>query len=128
MAQHDFVIDNGPGLAVRTDINAAIQALLSQNSGPVEPTITYPGMLWLDTTVAPDGLLRQRNQANTGWVTPTVLPSTAGDMVVSVLTSSGTWTKPAGLRFLEVWVVGGGGGGSRSSSTAAGQSGGGGGR
>lgn len=68
MAQHDGVIDNGPGLAVRTDINAALQALMSQNSGPVEPTVKYPGQIWLDTTVAPDGLLRQRNQGNTAWV------------------------------------------------------------
>ena len=61
MSQHDMVIDNGPGLAVSTDINAALQALVSQNSGPVEPATMYPGMFWLDTTVAPDGHLKQRN-------------------------------------------------------------------
>jgi hypothetical protein len=68
--QHDMVIDNGPGLAVRTDINAAIQALVSMNAGSVEPTTTYAGMLWLDTSVPPDGQLRQRNQTNTAWVAP----------------------------------------------------------
>jgi hypothetical protein len=70
MSQHDMVIDNGPGLAVRTDMNAAIQALASSNAGPVEPTVSYPGQLWLDTTITPNGQLRQRNQANNGWVAP----------------------------------------------------------
>lgn len=70
MSQHDMVIDNGPGLAVRTDINAAFAALVSQNSGPVEPAAPFVGMMWLDTTVAPNGVLRMRNAANNGWVSP----------------------------------------------------------
>jgi hypothetical protein len=68
MSQHDMVLDNGPGLAVRTDMNAALQALASISAGPVEPATTYPGQLWLDTTVAPNGRVRQRNLANTAWV------------------------------------------------------------
>jgi hypothetical protein len=120
--QHDMVVDNGPGLTVRTDMNAALQALASQNAGPIEPTVKYAGMLWLDTTVAPDGLIRMRNQANNAWVEPTVHPATAGNIVVSVLTTSGTWTKPAGLRCLEVTAIGGGAGSTGAISTAAGQS------
>lgn len=69
MSQHDMVIDNGPGAAVRADINAAIQALVSQNAGPVEPTAPWANMVWLDTGVTPV-VLRQRNAANTGWITP----------------------------------------------------------
>jgi hypothetical protein len=69
MAQHDYVIDNGPGLAVRTDINAVLQAIVTNNSGPIEPTATFPGMLWLDTSVVP-AQLRQRNQGNTAWIAP----------------------------------------------------------
>jgi hypothetical protein len=121
MAQHDMIIDNGPGLAVRTDINAALQALVQQSSGPVEPSTQYPGMLWLDTTVAPNGLLWQRNQANNAWITPTVLPATAGNIVRTVITASGTYTKPADLKSLEVWCVGGGGGGGVAAATTAGQ-------
>lgn len=64
MAQHDYVIDNGPGLTVRTDINAALLAMVSLNSGAVEPTVKYPYMLWWDST---SGLLRQRNGPNTAW-------------------------------------------------------------
>ena len=67
MAQHDMVIDNGSGLTVRTDMNAALQALASNNAGSVEPAVKYAGQLWLDMSAPPDGKLRQRNAANTAW-------------------------------------------------------------
>lgn len=82
MSQHDMVIDNGPGLTVRTDINAAIQALISQNSGVVEPATKYPGMLWLDTSVAPDGLLRVRDLGNTAWVAAVATVNATGQLTV----------------------------------------------
>lgn len=66
MAQHDMIIDNGPGAAVRADINAAVAALVSQSAGPVEPTTPYAFMFWMDTGVAPN-VLRQRNAANSAW-------------------------------------------------------------
>lgn len=65
MAQHDGVIDNGPGLAVRTDIQAALQALLTQNSGTTEPGTMYAGMAWFDTST---GKVKMRNAANSAWV------------------------------------------------------------
>jgi microcystin-dependent protein len=73
MAQHDMVVDNADGLTVRTDFNAAMQALVSCNSGVTEPPNKFPGMLWLDLSVAPDGVLRQRDQANSAWL-PVLLP------------------------------------------------------
>lgn len=73
MAQHDMVIDNADGLSVRTDFNAAVQALVSCSSGVTEPPNRFPGMLWLDLSVAPDGVLRQRNQGNDLWL-PVLLP------------------------------------------------------
>src|SRR4051812_45366113 len=69
MAQHDYVIDNGPGLAVRTDFNAAMAALSSCNSGTVEPVVKVPGMLWFDTSIAGPPILKVRDQANSTWVT-----------------------------------------------------------
>jgi hypothetical protein len=123
MSQHDMAIDNGPGLAVRTDMNAAFQALASMNAGPIEPVVKYAGQIWLDTTVAPDGLMRQRNQANTAWIAlQSGLPADAiSSMVVTVITTSGTYTKPAGLKFLEVTLVGAGGGSGTAPVTGAGQ-------
>lgn len=68
MAQHDMVVDNGDGLTVRTDFNAAVQALVTCSSGVTAPPDTFPGMLWLDLSVGGDGVLRQRNQADTAWL------------------------------------------------------------
>lgn len=64
MAQHDQVIDNGPGLAVRTDFNAALAALFSSSSGAVEPAVKVAGQLWFNTTT---GKLQVRNSGNTAW-------------------------------------------------------------
>lgn len=77
MAQHDFLIQNNPGRAVRTDFNGAAAALVSCNSGATEPPTPYAGMLWLDLSVLPDGLMRQRNQSNTGWVNMSGVPAQA---------------------------------------------------
>lgn len=77
MANHDFVLENNPGRAVRTDFNAALAALASNNAGTIEPAVLYPGMLWLDLSVLPDGLMRQRNQSNSGWLTMSGVPDAA---------------------------------------------------
>jgi hypothetical protein len=70
MAQHDMIIDNAPGLAVRTDINAALNAVVTNYSGPTEPPTMYAGMFWLDTSIGTNGTLRMRNLANSAWVDP----------------------------------------------------------
>lgn len=67
MAQHDQVLDNGPGASVRADMNNALAALFSSNSGSVEPTVKVPGQLWFDTAVAGATNLKIRNQANSAW-------------------------------------------------------------
>ena len=94
MPQHDMVIDNGPGLAVRTDINAALMALVQLSAGPVEPATKYPDMFWLDTTL---GYIRQRNHSNTAWITPAVncLPLSGGTVSGSIVAggsiTAGAW-------------------------------------
>jgi hypothetical protein len=65
MSQHDYNIANGGGAAVRADINLALAAVLSQNSGATAPTTTRPFMPWYDTTT---GALKFRNAADTAWV------------------------------------------------------------
>ena len=66
MAQHDYVIANGTGAAVRSDLNNALAAIVSQNSGATAPSPTYAFQWWADTTT---GLLKLRNAANSGWIT-----------------------------------------------------------
>lgn len=66
MAQHDYVIANGTGAAVRSDLNGALAAAVTQNSGSTEPTTTYAYMPWADTSA---GVMKMRNSANSGWIT-----------------------------------------------------------
>jgi hypothetical protein len=66
MSQHDMVIANDTAPNVRSDINNALGALVSNNSGATEPASTFAYQLWADTTT---GLLKIRNAANSGWVT-----------------------------------------------------------
>jgi hypothetical protein len=66
MAQHDYSIANASGAAVRSDLNSALSAIATLNSGATAPTTTFAYMLWPDTTA---GLLKQRNAGNTDWVT-----------------------------------------------------------
>jgi hypothetical protein len=66
MAQHDYNISNQSGAAFRADLNNALSAIVSNNSGAVEPSNTYAYQFWADTTA---GVLKQRNAANSAWVT-----------------------------------------------------------
>jgi len=94
MAQHDMVIDNADGLTVRTDFNAAINALTTCQSGTVAPNPSYPGQLWLDLSAGGDGIMRQRNQANTLWLpilmTPEIRFGTA-DLYFGARTAPNRW-------------------------------------
>ena len=66
MAEHDFVIDNGTGAAVRADINNVLQAIASNNSNSGALTTNFAFQWHVDTS---DGLLKIRNAANNGYVT-----------------------------------------------------------
>ena len=72
MAQHDYVIANGTGAAVRSDLNGSLAAIVSNNSGATEPGTMYAYQWWPDTTT---GLLKIRNAANNEWVTVGTLAS-----------------------------------------------------
>ena len=66
MATHDYVIANGTGNAVRSDLNNALAAIVSNNSSSSEPSTKYAYQWWADTTT---GQLKLRNSANNAWVT-----------------------------------------------------------
>jgi hypothetical protein len=88
MATHDYVIANGSGGAVRSDLNNALAAIVSNNSSATEPTTTYAYMWWADTT---SGQLKLRNGADSAWVVIRELDGT-------MLMESGTAGAP-GLAF-----------------------------
>ena len=65
MAEHDYVIANGTGAAVRADINSALAAIASNNSKATDPSTTYSYQFYVDTG---DNTLYIRNSSNNGWV------------------------------------------------------------
>jgi hypothetical protein len=93
MAQHDYVISNGTGAAVRSDLNNALAAIVSNNSGSTEPTTTYAYQWWPDTTT---GLLKIRNAANNAWVTVGTLASANLGLLTSSDASSTYLAKAGG--------------------------------
>ena len=88
MATHDYVVANGSGSAVRSDLNNALAAIVSNNSSATQPATTYAYMWWADTTA---GQLKQRNSANSDWIVVRELDGT-------LLMEDGTAAAP-GLSF-----------------------------
>ena len=65
MSQHDMIIDNSTGANVRADINNALGAIATNNSGSSAPSNTQPTQFFADTSA---GILKLRNTANSGYV------------------------------------------------------------
>lgn len=65
MSQHDMNIANDIAPLVRADINNALAALVSQNSGSSAPSTTYANMIWYDTA---NNILKMRNEADDAWI------------------------------------------------------------
>lgn len=75
MAQHDYVIDNQSAPAFRADLNNALAAVVSQNSGSAAPTVTFANMFWYDTV---NNQLKKRNESDTGWITLGTIDEASG--------------------------------------------------
>jgi len=65
MAEHDFIIDNGTGAAVRADLNNVLQAIASNNSKSGALTTNYAFQWHVDTA---SNLMEIRNAANNGYI------------------------------------------------------------
>lgn len=65
MSQHDYDLANQAGAAFRSDLNSALTAIVSINSGTTAPATMFAYQLWADTTT---GILKQRNAANNAWI------------------------------------------------------------
>jgi len=66
MANHDYVIANQTAPNFRADLNNALLAIVSTNSGSSAPSDTFANMLWYDTS---NNKLMMRNEANSAWIT-----------------------------------------------------------
>ncbi|WP_299945372.1 hypothetical protein [uncultured Ruegeria sp.] len=67
MAQSpDFVVDDGTGVLLLSQLNTMFAALASSNSGNTEPPLPYAGMFWFDTNSTP-AVMKRRNSANNAW-------------------------------------------------------------
>ena len=64
MAHHDYNIANQRGRDFRTDLNNLLQAIATNNLGGSLPTVTFPGMIAIDTT---DQTIYLRSNDNTRW-------------------------------------------------------------
>lgn len=71
-APGDFPIDptTTSGDVLADILNRQFEWINTTNSGPTPPARTFPGQLWLDTSIAasPNGVLRMRNNANNAWI------------------------------------------------------------
>jgi hypothetical protein len=73
VAQHDYDIGNQSGSAFRSDLNNALAAIVSINSGLTEPAVMYAYQLYADTG---SNLVKQRNGGNSAWITIGTLGAT----------------------------------------------------
>ena len=65
MATHDYDLANQSGASFRSDLNLALQAILTNNSSASAPSTTAAYMFWADTNT---GILKIRNSSNDAWV------------------------------------------------------------
>lgn len=109
MAQHDFNIGNATFPSVRSDINSALTAINTTQSGTSTPASAVAGTIWLDTTSATTPTLKYYDGADNislatldhvgntvNWLDSTVsitgLSSTATGTVLTLTDSANTTT------------------------------------
>jgi len=65
MAQHDYVIANQGFPAFRSDLNVALSAIVSNNSGTTQPSTMYAYQMWYETDT---NVWQMRNADNDAWI------------------------------------------------------------
>jgi hypothetical protein len=90
MAQHDLNIANQSFSAFRTDLNNALVALGSQNSGSSAPSSAVAGTMWVDT--ATSGVLKVKINDGTDNVELFQI-NIASNAITSAMSVTGTITE-----------------------------------
>lgn len=80
MSQHDLTIANQGFPAFRSDLNDALQALGSLQSGTSAPSPTFANQMWYDTT---NNILKIRNEDNDAWINILTLDQ-SGDLLSAI--------------------------------------------
>jgi hypothetical protein len=80
MAQHDMNIANQGFPATRADLNNALQAIATNNSGTSAPSTTFANQWWYDTN---NNKLYIRNEANNAWIEVAVLDQTNNEWQIT---------------------------------------------
>ena len=107
MSQNDLNIANQTASATRADINSALQALGSNNSGSSAPTTTYANMHWYDTS---SNILKQRSEADDAWISIGYFDQSTNSFKIlddtMVVNTSGTQTGLLGDQSTATWQAG----------------------
>lgn len=107
MSQHDFSIANQTASSARTDINNALQALVSCNSGSSAPSTTYANMFWYETDT---NILKMRNEADSAWISLFYLDQSNNKIHIlddtEVANTSGTKIGVLGDHSNSTWTTG----------------------
>jgi hypothetical protein len=85
MAQHDYVIDNQTAPNFRADLNNALLAIVSNNSGSSAPSTTYANMIWYDSGA---NILKMRSEADDVWINLGTLDQAANTFAANVALAS----------------------------------------
>ena len=107
MSQHDFIIANQTASSARSDINNALQALVSNNSGASAPSTTYANMWWYETDT---NLLKIRNEGDSAWINVAYVNQSTNKFEIlddtKVVTTSGSQTGLLGDQTEATWQAG----------------------
>lgn len=98
MPQHDMIIANGSGAAVRADINDALAALGSTMKGPNAPPAPIAGMMWLDDDTPSASVWTLKIYDGADWISIATFDISANTWAPSISLlrlAAGTATAPA---------------------------------
>lgn len=101
MSQHDLNIANQGFPAFRADLNSALEALVSNNSGTSAPATTFANQWWHDTT---NSILKKRNADNDAWISVLTFNETTDALasVAGLIIGTNVQAYDADTAFLDV--------------------------
>lgn len=102
MAQHDYVIANDTAANVRADINSALAAIASNNSGATAPATTYANQWWYDTST---DTLKIRAEANDAWISVAILNQTS-DQFFPIVGGVAVTANGTEINYLDITTLG----------------------